>query len=333
MQADQKRKGEAKLAEGEKVLKKFSFFGSSSQKHNDAAEEFKIAGNFFKVGKCWPEMSDAYTRAGDNFLKCNCNFDAGECFVYAADAMKEVFALDSIPLYQKAIDVYTQMPDKSKKVATIYQTIGEIYKNDNAIDQAVDALTIAADYFEADRKDSSGKRKCVDDIARLLTTTVIKDGQRTDPSIENYQKAAELLAEMAKVLLNNNLLQFHARDYFFSALLCYLSTNDQVAANAKYEEFGSIDMSLRDSREGKFFIQLLDAVENLDVDDYKQACADFLEIKKLEPWQTSMLTRVLLHIESEVSDDDEGEDNDNADDEEGDDNNDDDDDDDDDDIL
>jgi len=217
-----------------------------------------------------------------------------------------------IALYQKAIDIYTQMPDKSKKIADIYKKIGEIYKNDNSIDQAVEALQMAIDYYEADRKDSSGKRKCVDEIAILLTTSIIKDGQRVDPSLENYQKAAELLSGMGAVLLNNNLLQFHGRDYFFSALLCYLSTNDQVAMETKYEEFCSLDYSLKDSREGKFFMQLVNALENLDSDEYKQACADFLEIKKLEPWQTSMLTKVLLRIESEEGDDDDDDDDDDA---------------------
>ena len=59
-----KGRGDHFLAEADKHLKKFSFFGAGS-KFEDAAECFSKAGNCFKVEQKWQEAGEAYMQAAD----------------------------------------------------------------------------------------------------------------------------------------------------------------------------------------------------------------------------------------------------------------------------
>ncbi|CAN0237178.1 unnamed protein product, partial [Discosporangium mesarthrocarpum] len=94
--ANQARKAEEHIAEGEKCLKKW--FGGSS-KHEDAAESFKNAGNSYKVARMWQEASDAYNRAASSFEMAKDSHDACICHLESAKCIKNVSPSDAITAY------------------------------------------------------------------------------------------------------------------------------------------------------------------------------------------------------------------------------------------
>jgi alpha-soluble NSF attachment protein len=56
------------------------------------------------------------------------------------------------------------------------------------------------------------------------------------------------------------------------------------------------------SREHKFLMQLVAAVESYDVEAFTNAVVEFDQITKIDPWMTSLLLKVKQGIKTEDSD-------------------------------
>ena len=79
-------RGNAAVADGEKCLKKFSFFDKTG-KFDDAAECFSLAGKSFLIAKSWPEAGANFARAADIYsTKLKVDHEAASAHQKAAEA-------------------------------------------------------------------------------------------------------------------------------------------------------------------------------------------------------------------------------------------------------
>ena len=110
-----------------------------------------------------------------------------------------------------------------------HQTIAEIYESELAdLDRAVQHYEQAADYFKgindynsnlliklnywhlSGEESNSSANKCLLKVAQYAA------------QLENYQKAIQIYEQVASASLDNSLLKYSAKEYFFRAALCHL---------------------------------------------------------------------------------------------------------------
>ena len=72
--------------------------------------------------------------------------------------------------------------------------------------------------------------------------------------LEDYQKAIQRYEQVANASVNNNLMKWSLKEYFFKAGLCHLASGDLVTTKRALEHYKEMDMSFIQTRE----CQLLD---------------------------------------------------------------------------
>lgn len=107
--------------------------------------------------------------------------------------------------------------------------------------------------------------------------------------------------------MDSNLLKYNAKGYFLQSILCHLANQDSVGAEKAMARFSSLDFTLRESREGKFAEQLIEAIVSFNSEAFATACFEFDRISKLDPWKTTILLSVRKSVEGDEGEfDDDG---------------------------
>jgi len=280
-------KAQQHMDAGEKILAKWTPFGSTSKNEN-AVECFTKAANSFKIAKEWEKAADAWQRVADLQIKLSSTHDAANAYNEAAQCYKKVNSPDTFAMYTKAISLYGEM-GRFSQMARLHNEMAELQETSNDIEGAITNFSQAADYFEAENQ---GQRASTCRLKVAILST-------TDP-MENYGTAAEIFESIGRSCLSNRLLQPNARGYFMQALLCYLAMGDQVRTRQKLDEFYAADYSFETMREGKFIADILQAVEGFDGDSFTDICFQYDNITKLDPWKTSLLVKIKRTIQEEA---------------------------------
>lgn len=91
--------------------------------------------------------------------------------------------------------------------------------------------------------------------------------------------------------MENSLLKYSAKEYFFKAAICHLCVDSLNAQQAiqKYEEKYP---AFQDSRESKLIKTLIEHIEEQNVEGFSEAIKDYDTISRLDPWYTNMLLKV-----------------------------------------
>jgi len=98
--------------------------------------------------------------------------------------------------------------------------------------------------------------------------------------------------------MDNNLLKFSVRNYLFNAFLCILAKQDVVGASRALDKYKDMDPTFVSQRECKLCEAVLEACENLDVDSFTQAVADFDALTPLDAFRTHLLLQAKKMIEN-----------------------------------
>jgi len=157
--------------------------------------------------------------------------------------------------------------------------IAELFEADGDLQNAVEAYKLAADYYEGDNQ-ASHANNCLLKVALFAA------------QLEQYQHAIDIYIQISNTALDNNLLKWSVKDYFFRAGLCSLCLGDIISTKRLLEKFQGMDHTFGGSRECKLLTELADAFEESDVEKYTAAITEFDSISKLEPWKTTLLLRV-----------------------------------------
>jgi len=280
--ADNEQKAKQLVAEAEKKLnagKSFlgSLFGGSS-KVEEAIECYQRAANLYKMAKKWSQAGHAFCEAASLHAKAGSRHDAATNFIDAGNCYKKSDPNEAVSCHLKAIEIYTDM-GRFTIAAKHHQTIAEIYETELAdLDRAIQHYEQAADYFKGEESNSSAN-KCLLKVAQYAA------------QLENYQKAIQIYDQVASTSLDNSLLKYSAKEYFFRASLCHLCI-DPLNAQHAIQQYEDMYPAFQDSRECKLVKTLIGHMEEHNVDGFTDAVKDYDSISRLDQWYTTMLLRI-----------------------------------------
>ncbi|OWF34555.1 Alpha-soluble NSF attachment protein [Mizuhopecten yessoensis] len=116
--------------------------------------------------------------------------------------------------------------------------------------------------------------------------------------LEQYEKAIEIYEQIGTSCMDNQLLKYSAKDYFFKAAMCHMCV-DVLNAQIAIKKFEDIFPQFTDSRECKLVKKLLEACEEQNTDTYTDAVKEYDSISRLDQWTTTILLRIKKTINSE----------------------------------
>ena len=116
--------------------------------------------------------------------------------------------------------------------------------------------------------------------------------------LENYTDAAGIFSRLANSCSSENVLRFKANSYLINALICILAQNDIVAAKKSMENFCATNYLFATSSEYKFVEEVINAIENTDVQHYKNIISEYDHIHKLTDWQIHILAGLVKEMET-----------------------------------
>lgn len=236
------------------------------------------AANMFKMAKKWSAAGSAFCEAASLHLKNGSRHDGATCYVDAGTCYKKSDPAEAVNCLLKAIEIYTDM-GRFTIAAKHHMTIAEIYEQEVVdIEKAMTHYEQAADYFKGEESTSSAN-KCMLNVARYAA------------QLEQYEKAIDIYEQVASSSLENALLKYSSKEYFFRAALCHMCVdllNAQHALN-KYEE---LCPSFADTREYKLVKALINKLEDQDVDGFTDTVKEYDSISRLDQWYTNILLRI-----------------------------------------
>ncbi|EEB20034.1 Soluble NSF attachment protein, putative [Pediculus humanus corporis] len=285
--ADNEQKALQLIAEAEKKLTSSKgFFGSlfgGSSKVEEAVECYTRAANMFKMAKKWGQAGSAFCEAASLHAKAGSRHDAATNYVDAANCYKKSDPNESVNCLLKAIEIYTDM-GRFTMAAKHHQTIAEVYETEAAdLERAVQHYEQAADYFKGEESNSSAN-KCMLKVAQYAA------------QLENYDKAIKIYEQVASSSLENSLLKYSAKEYFFRAALCHLCV-DVLNAQHAMERYCQLYPAFQDSREYKLLKVLIEHMEEQNVDAFTEAVKDYDSISRLDQWYTTILLRIKKQVD------------------------------------
>ncbi|KAM9250052.1 beta-soluble NSF attachment protein [Dugong dugon] len=297
--AGKEREAVQLMAEAEKRVKaSHSFlrglFGGNTR-IEEACEMYTRAANMFKMAKNWSAAGNAFCQAAKLHMQLQSKHDSATSFVDAGNAYKkadpQVFHWmessheEAINCLNAAIDIYTDM-GRFSIAAKHHITIAEIFETELVdIEKAIAHYEQSADYYKGEESNSSAN-KCLLKVAAYAA------------QLEQYQKAIEIYEQVGANTMDNPLLKYSAKDYFFKAALCHFIV-DELNAKLALEKYEEMFPAFTDSRECKLLKKLLEAHEEQNSEAYTEAVKEFDSISRLDQWLTTMLLRIKKSIQGD----------------------------------
>uniref|UniRef100_A0A8C5GEQ4 Beta-soluble NSF attachment protein n=1 Tax=Gouania willdenowi TaxID=441366 RepID=A0A8C5GEQ4_GOUWI len=215
--------------------------------------------------------------------------DACEIYARAANMFKMAKNWsEAINCLNQAIDIYTDM-GRFTIAAKHHITIAEIYESELVdIEKGIAHYEQAADYYKGEESNSSAN-KCL-----------LKVGHYS-AQLEQYPKAIEIYEQVAMSTMDNPLLKYNAKEYFFKASLCHFIV-DELNAKLAIEKYEEMFPAFSDSRELKLLKKLLEAHEEQNSEAFTEAVKEFDSVSRLDQWLTTMLLRIKKTIQGDAGD-------------------------------
>uniref|UniRef100_A0A671VMY8 N-ethylmaleimide-sensitive factor attachment protein, beta b n=1 Tax=Sparus aurata TaxID=8175 RepID=A0A671VMY8_SPAAU len=272
------------MAEADKKVKASgSFLGGmfgGNHKVEDACEMYARAANMFKMAKNWSAAGNAFCQAARLHMQLQNKLDSATSFVDAGNAYKKADPQEAINCLNQAIDIYTDM-GRFTIAAKHHITIAEVYESELVdIEKAIAHYEQAADYYKGEESNSSAN-KCL-----------LKVGHYS-AQLEQYPKAIEIYEQVAMSTMDNPLLKYNAKEYFFKASLCHFIVDE---LNAKVTHTASQTVTDTDA------CKLLEAHEEQNSEAFTEAVKDFDSVSRLDQWLTTMLLRIKKTIQGDAGD-------------------------------
>lgn len=258
-------------------------FGGSATKLEDAADLYIRAANSYKVAKKPKAAGAAFCRAADLHLQLETKHEAATNLSDAGQVLKKEDPNEAAKCYHHAIEIYTDM-GRFSLAARYLSTVAEIYETEILdFEQAISNYEQSADFFKGE--DSVGSaNKCLVKVAHMCA------------QLQQFEKATSIFEDIGRNSLENTLLKYAAKDYFFKAAVCSFCQGPDIAREA-IERYRSIHPGFDGSREMKFVLDLLAAFDDEDSDKFADIVKDYDSISRIDQW----LTTQLLLIKKKIS--------------------------------
>ncbi|XP_039454703.1 N-ethylmaleimide-sensitive factor attachment protein, beta b isoform X2 [Oreochromis aureus] len=257
-------------------------------KVEEACEMYCRAANMFKMAKNWSGAGNAFCKAARLHLQLQNKHDCATSFIDAGNAYKKSDPNEAIKCLNAAIDIYTDM-GRFTIAAKHHISIAEIYESELVdIEKAIAHYEQAADYYKGEESNSSAN-KCLLKVGAYCA------------QLEQYQKAIEIYEQVGANTMDNPLLKYSAKEYFFKAALCHFIV-DELNAKIAVEKYEEMFPAFSDSRECKLLKKLLEAYEEQNSDAFTEAVKEFDSISRLDQWHTTLLLRIKKTIQGDEGD-------------------------------
>uniref|UniRef100_A0AAY4AV44 Beta-soluble NSF attachment protein n=1 Tax=Denticeps clupeoides TaxID=299321 RepID=A0AAY4AV44_9TELE len=275
------------MAEADKKVKSSgSFLGGmfgGNHKVEEACEMYARAANMFKMAKNWSAAGNAFCQAARLHMQLQNKHDSATSFVDAGNAFKKA---DPQGREQKPKE---KVMGRFTIAAKHHITIAEVYESELVdIEKAIAHYEQAADYYKGEESNSSAN-KCLLKVAAYSA------------QLEQYQKAIEIYEQVGTNTMDNPLLKYSAKEYFFKASLCHFIV-DELNAKLAVEKYEEMFPAFSDSRECKLLKKLLEAHEEQNSEAFTEAVKEFDSISRLDQWLTTMLLRIKKTIQGDGGD-------------------------------
>lgn len=255
------------------------WFSSATSKYEEAGDLYQQAANAFKLEKQFKESGDCFAREAECREKCKEALDAGNAWWNAAKAYKRGYPELAIQALQQTIQHlvaggrFRQAADREKEIAQIY------LQETQDLTRACESFLRAGDWY-AEEDAVATANQCYKDAADLYA------------ELDQFPQAITLYERVADHSLGSNLTKYSVKEYWLKSLLCSLAFGDAVTARRNAQTYLGKDNTFGGTREYKFAIALLEAVEAGDEQSYTAAVVEFDRITKLDNWKTAILLKI-----------------------------------------
>lgn len=258
-------------------------FEGAAENYAKAAAQYKIAKQFKEAGRC-------YELAAQNNLQTQNTLEATTNYREAAKAWQNSESPDrAIGAYTKCTQFYLDN-DRFNAAGKIFCDIAKINREEGDLKAAIQSYDAAVECFQSDNDKSSANKRLLE-IADLSAT------------LEDYKRAIEIYENVASDSIDNNLLRWSVKGYYFKSMLCQLciaaKTSDVTAANEAFERYQDLSDLFVNTREANLVQSILQAFEAGDLNQFKDAVAEFEQISPLDDWKS----RLLFTIQSALTGD------------------------------
>uniref|UniRef100_A0A6Q2XTN1 N-ethylmaleimide-sensitive factor attachment protein, beta b n=1 Tax=Esox lucius TaxID=8010 RepID=A0A6Q2XTN1_ESOLU len=283
------------MADADKKVKTSgSFLGGmfgGPHKVEEACEMYCRAANMFKMAKNWTAAGNAFCQAARIHMQLQNKHDSATSFIDAGNAYKKADPNEAIKCLSAAVDIYTDM-GRFTIAAKHHITIAEIYESELVDIEKVERCFLSHSPRSCLRPSptmSSSANKCLLKVGAYAA------------QLEQYAKAIEIYEQVGSSTMDNPLLKYSAKEYFFKASLCHFIV-DELNAKLAVEKYEEMFPAFSDSRECKLLKKLLDAHEEQNSEAFTEAIKEFDSISRLDQWQTTMLLRIKKTIQGDEGD-------------------------------
>ncbi|XP_059934642.1 beta-soluble NSF attachment protein isoform X1 [Mesoplodon densirostris] len=327
--AGKEREAVQLMAEAEKRVKaSHSFlrglFGGNTR-IEEACEMYTRAANMFKMAKNWSAAGNAFCQAAKLHMQLQSKHDSATSFVDAGNAYKKadpqgkVHDRGQAPHHHRG-DLRDGAGGHREGIPMSRDGAGGIIRTACEMHLPTSPLHLFAEHPLCDRRraglGSKAMWACLPSelmaIAHYEQSADYYKGEESNSSankcllkvaayaaqLEQYQKAIEIFEQVGANTMDNPLLKYSAKDYFFKAALCHFIV-DELNAKLALEKYEEMFPAFTDSRECKLLKKLLEAHEEQNSEAYTEAVKEFDSISRLDQWLTTMLLRIKKSIQGD----------------------------------
>jgi len=264
-------------------------FLSGGPKYEEAAELFQQAANQYKLSKDWEEAAHCYEQCAWCAHETGSASEEANHLKEAGSMLLKISTNKGVEQFEKAVSIYSAA-GRFQECGKLLLKIAELYEAERLQHKEVkEYYKRAAEMFELDDHGKSNFSKCILKVAEYAA----KDGE--------LQDAIRIFETEGEKALQNNLLQYSAKDKFLSAGILHLCSGDSVTVNLAVDKYRTLDPRFEGSREGELLASLAESLENQDVDTFTDKLGEYDAITRLDAWKTEFLVKAKTLIEGETT--------------------------------
>lgn len=263
----------------------FLSFLTGGPNYDEAIELYQQAANQYKLAKCWQEAGDCFTQCAFCADKSGSTSDQANFFQEAGNVLKKISTVAAVEQFEKAIAIFSAA-GRFQQAGKLLLSIAELYEAERLQHKECKVYyKRAAEMFELDDHGKSNFTKCNLKYAEYAA----KYGE-LDEAIRIFESEGEKA-------LQNNLLQYGAKDHFMNAGILHMVGGDSVTVNLSVDKYRALDPRFASSREGELLVSLAEAFAAGDADTFVEKLADYDAVKPLDAWKTEFLVKVKEHLQ------------------------------------
>lgn len=271
------------VAQADQKLQKGGFwsFMTGGPDYHAAQDLYQQAANQFKLSKDWQEAAQSLSKCAFCASSAGSSHDQASFLLEAGNVLKKISPVQAVERYEQAIGIYSAA-GAFQRSGKLLVSIAELCETEMLGHSGTkEYYKRAAEMFELDEHSKTSYSKCNLKVAEYAA----KDGD-LDGAIRIFEAESEQA-------LQNNLLQYNAKDHLFRAGILHLAQGDIVSINLAIEKYASLDPRFAASRECDLLRGLAEAFENHDVGYFEAKCVGYDDCchGRFNAWQTDILLK------------------------------------------